>query len=61
MVSEPCSNHNIDAGGNCYACGYNSDVAHDEAVMRGEDVYGYDGLTEAQKAVWDAGMELGDE
>jgi hypothetical protein len=55
-VTVDCPNHNIDAGGNCRSCGYNSDVAYSAAVLRGEDVYGYDSLTDAQKAVWDAGM-----
>jgi len=36
-----CPNHNIDAGGNCHACGYNTDQAIADAVSRGEDPYGF--------------------
>lgn len=39
-VQDDCPNHNIDAGGNCHSCGYNTDIALAEAVARGEDVYG---------------------
>lgn len=34
--------HDTDAAGNCrYGCGYNSEVAREAAIARGEDVYGH--------------------
>lgn len=53
-----CPNHDIDAGGNCRACGYNSDIAYAEALARGEDVYGYvPEVSDEDRAAWEAEQE----